>query len=171
MAGKTDTLNLLVQIIREFLNFKNDQVVVYNQGWKIPADSRVYVSVGLVSSRAFGSRRSYEDSPDGKSLLEVIILNTQELISLNVYSFSEDAIEAKDAVMAALHSTLGEQLMEQYQFKLASIPTPMQDLSGLEGASRLYRFQATVAVLRGRRKENVVQYYDDFPTPKLILNP
>lgn len=71
----------------------------------------------------------------------------------------------------ALNSTLAQQMMEKHAFKLATLPVSFRDLSGLEGASRLYRFQADVALLRVRRKENVVQYYDKFAGPALIINP
>lgn len=168
--GNNDTINLLVQIIRSFLNVANDQVVVYNQGWKIPADRRLYVSVGLLATRPFGSSRSYEDSPDGTKLLEVITLNAQEVFSINIYSYDAEAIQRKDEVIMSFNSTNAQQVMEEFSFKLASLPQSLTDLSELEGAARLYRFQANVAVLRARRKENVVQYYDKFQQPSLVIN-
>lgn len=165
------TINYLVQIIREFMRLANDQVVVYNQGWKIPPDNRLYISVGLLGSKPYASSKAYEDSPDGKALLEVISLNSQELYSLNIYSYDMSVLERRDEVVMALNSTLAQQMMEKHSFKLATLPTSFRDLSGLEGASRLFRFQADVALLRVRRKENVVQYYDKFAGPSLIINP
>lgn len=169
--GTNDTINHLVQIIRSFMGLKNDQVVVYNQNWKVPADGRLYVSVGLLSTRPFGSTKGYEDSADGKKLLEVICLNSQETFDINIYSYSGEAIAQKDEVVMAFNSTLAQQLMEQFSFKLASLPQSLKDLSDLEGAARLFRFQASVAILRARRKENVVQYYDEYQQPSLIINP
>lgn len=169
--GNNDTIHLMVQIIRSFLKLENDQVVVYNQGWKIPEDRRLYVSVGLLFTKPFGSKRGYEESPNSDALLEVLTLNQQEMFSINVYSYDDDLIEQKDDVLLSFNSTLAQQVMEKYSFKIASLPVSMTDLSALEGASRLYRFQANVAVLRARRKENVVQYYDKYKDPALIINP
>lgn len=170
MAVKpSDTIYYLVQIIRDFVGLERDQVVVYNQNWKIPPDKRLYVTVGLLYTKPYGSVRTYEER-DG-ALVEVINLNTQETYDLNIYAYDREALVNKDEVIMALNSTLSQQVQEQFSFKLAKLPTSLKDLSALEGSSNLYRFQADVALLRARRKENVVQYFDKYSNPSLIINP
>lgn len=160
-----------MQIVQGFMGLASGQVVFYNQGWKIPTDERMYISFGLLASRPYGSSRTYEDAADGSALVEVITLNTQEVWSINVYSYGLEAPARKEEVVMAFNSTAAEQSMEAYSYKLPLLPLNFRDLSGLEGSRRLYRFQADVAVLRARKRENIVQYYDKFDSPRLVINP
>lgn len=167
---KPDVINLLVQVIRSCLKFENDQVVVYNQGWKIPDDKRTYVSVALLSSKPFGSRRNYKETPD--ALVEVVTVNSAEVYAIDVFSFNPMLTMADASrVIAAFNSTLAQQVMEEHSFKMPTLPTSFIDVSGVEGASRLTRFRANFPVLRARSHETAVEYYDKFSGPALILNP
>lgn len=160
-----------IQIVRQFMDLKQDQVVLYNQGWKIPADERLYISFGALTTRPYGSTKTHRDSDDGKTLLEVITLNSQEVWSINVYSYDLDVVARKEEIIMSFNSDAAQQSMEKYSYKLPLLPLAFRDLSGLEGARRLYRFQADVAVLRARKRENIVQYYDKFDSPQLVINP
>lgn len=171
MTVNANISKVIIELFRSFMGLDTEQVVLYNQDWKIPADQRLYLSVGFLSERPYGSSRGYQNSDDGKALLEVLELHSQEVYSVNVYSFGPEALARKEEVLLAFHSTQAEQLMETYSFKLPNLPLSFTDVSQVEGAARLNRYQITFAVLRTRSRTNVVQYYDKFSDPSLLINP
>ncbi len=170
---KPRTLNLLVGLIRDYMGLAPDQVVIYNQKWRIPSDSRIYVTVGLVAQKPYASVRENVEFTDdkGSGLKEVVTLNSQETISLNFYSKSQDALLRKDEVIMALGSTAAQQLCEANSIKLGQLPISMVDVSALEGVARLNRYVATVNALVARSQERIIQYYDNFQATGLLINP
>lgn len=171
------TINLLVGLIREYMGLDADQVVIYNQKWRIPADNRLYVVVAYLAQKPYGANTTYEtfgqtqEKPTGAGLKEVTVVNSQETFTINVYSRGEQALLRKDEIVMALASTAAQQLCEANSIKLGKIPVGMTDLSGLDGAAILNRFAVTINTLCARSQERVVQYYDQFPTPGLVINP
>jgi len=173
MASPPNTLNLVIELIRTFMQLERDQVVLYNQNWKVPTDDRLYIAVAFRSEKPYGSSKEYMNNEDGTALVEVISFNSQETYTISVYSFGPEALERKEEVLMAFNSTLAEQIQEKYGFKLPLLPLSFLDLSDIEGASRLNRYETNVAVLRVRSKTNIVQYFDQFENPpkNILINP
>lgn len=171
MTPAPNTINLVIELIRKFMALEKEQVVLYNQNWKVPTDKRIYISVMFRGEKPYGSAKHYEDRPN--ELVEIITLNSQETYAIDVYSFGPEALDRKEEVLMAFNSTLAQQMQEQHGFKLPLLPLSFRDLSHIEGASNLNRYQLDVAVLRSRQKENVVQYFDQYQIPPktLIINP
>lgn len=173
------TINLLVGLIRAYMGLDTEQVVVYNQKWRIPADGRVYVTVGYLAQKPYAANPVYETfgqtpaNPGGVGLKEVVTVNSQETFSINLFSRSDEAIMRKDEIPACLASTAAQQLCEANSIKLGRIPVSMADLSGLDGAAILNRFVITINALCARSQERVVQFYDKFPQPDplVVINP
>ncbi len=167
------TLNIVVGLVRDYLGLEPDQVVVYNQKWRIPSDQRLYVTIGLLAQKPYGSTLEHLPFTDesGEGLKEVVTLNSQESLSVNVYSRGQLAIERKDEVIMAFGSTAAQQLCEQHSIKLGRLPLAMTDVSGLDGVAILNRFVATINLLCARRQERVVQYFNRFQVTGIIINP
>ncbi len=173
------TLNLLAGLFRAYMGLDADQVVVYNQKWRIPSDGRIYVVVGYLAQKPFGANTVFEtfgqtkENPQGDGLEEVTTVNSQETFSINLYSRSELAVTRKDEVIACLASTAAQQLCEANSIKLGKIPVNMTDLSQLDGTAILNRFVVTINSLCARSQRRVVEYFDKFPTPDplVVINP
>lgn len=166
------TQSLLCGFLRAYLGLATEQVVVYNQKWKIPPDKRLYVTVSSIGpQKSYGATSSTEASVDGKALIESVAIASREMISVDLYSRSQEAINRKEEILQALASIPMQQLCEQYAIKVARIPLTFVDTSGLEATANLNRFSITFAVLRTRVLSKPVEYYDTFSKPSLVIEP
>lgn len=171
-AAAASTQSLICGLLRAYMALETEQVVVYNQKWKIPADTRLYISVSsLGPQKQYGATVEYRDNDDQSALVEDVATASREMIGVDIYSRGQDALNRKEEVMMALASTAAQQLCERYAIKIARIPLTFVDASGLESTARLNRFHLSFAVLRTRTRSSVVQFYDTFPKPKLVIEP
>lgn len=172
---KPRTINLIVGLIRAYMGLAAEQVVVYNQKWRIPSDNRLYITVGYLAQKPYAAETTFENfggpGQPAAGLKEIVSVNSQETFSINAMSRGQEVIERKDELVMALASTAAQQLCEANSIKLGRIPVAMTDVSGLDGAAILNRFVVTINALCARRQERVVQYFDQFPTPGLVINP
>lgn len=166
------TQSLICGLLRAYMELTTNQVVVYNQKWKIPPDDRIYITVAAIGpQRPYGATAETRLSADAKQLLEDVAIPTREMIGVDIYSRSQDAVNRKEEILMALASTAMQQLCEQYAMKAARIPLTFVDLSAIEGVARLNRFHLAFAVLRTRMKTSVIESYDTFPKPNLVIEP
>lgn len=171
-----DVLVGLIELLREFMGLSPDQIVIYNSDWRIPSDTRLYITVGLLASKVYGTTNEQKDRPASagvpSALIEQVIISSADTYTVNVFSVTNEAMLRNWEVIAALSSTIGQQAMERLNFGMSRVPASIVDLSGVEGARRLFRYANTITLLRSRVRENVIQIYDDFTgTPALVINP
>lgn len=169
VAPPPKLINLIVGLIRDYMSLDRDQVVLYNQKWKIPADSRLYISVGMLAIKFYAPCTAHEPCDEG--LKEIVSVNSQETYSINVMSRSQEALERNNEVIMAFNSTMGQQLCDAQSVKLARLPLGMNNISQVEGTAILNRFVCTITALCARSQERIVQYYDKFQTTELVINP
>lgn len=165
---------ILAKLFRDYMNLEEEQVLIYNQKFKLPAEKGLFISVGLLAEKPFGTNKSYRENDDpaadpSLALVEVIAVNRQETYSVQIYSKDESALERKDEIIAALSSDLAQAAAEKYAFKLGQQPVSMVDASGTEGAARLNRYVATFNVLSVTKTERAVPYFDQFQNPPQTL--
>lgn len=166
------TQSLITGLLRGYMELTKNQVVVFNQKWKIPPDDRIYITVASVGpQKPYGATVDQRLSDDGKQLLEDVAIPTREMIGVDIYSRSQDTVNRKEEILQALASTAAQQLCEQWALKIARIPLTFVDLSGVEGVARLNRFHLAFAVLRTRTKTSIIEYFDDFQKPALVIEP
>lgn len=151
-------LQLICDIIRHELGLDPDQSYLWDQKFNIPNDSRVYVPVGVLSCKPFGNTNSFD--PD---LGQVQSINMSATLSLDIMSRSIDGVNRKEEVLMALKSFYSESQQEMNSFRIFNISTNFVNLSDVEGAAILYRFNISVNVQYMVIKTNVIPYYDDFP--------
>lgn len=168
-------LSSLVRLVRGYMQLETDQVVVYNQDWKIPSDDRLYITVGFLASRPYASGTSTAPDltdPENPKLVETVTINVRDLLSIEIYSVSEEAVLRKNEVLMAMASTAAQQLCERLALKLGKIPDAFNDLSGVEGAARLNRYNLSIPCLYAESKTAIVEYFDKFTVPPAItVNP
>jgi hypothetical protein len=168
---------VLVGLIRERMKLKQEQVLVYNQNWKMPPDAGLHVVVSAQpGEKVYGSTLAYEDAgtgPNGENLglTEVQRVNVQESYSVDIMSFDGQARQRKQEIVFALNSTTAQQLAERYAFKIGNIPNHFVDVSAAEGPAMLNRYRATFNVLRGYTSTAEAPYFDKFGKSELLLNP
>ena len=61
----------------------------------------------------------------------------------------------------AINSVYAQQIQEANSFKIARL-SAIDDLSALEGAAMLYRFEISLVVFAWYRKSKSVEFYDEF---------
>lgn len=172
--GAATTQAILVGLFRAYMGLAKDQVVVYNQKWKIPSDTRVYVTVSsLGPNKPYGATAETRLSEDASQLIEDVAIPSREMIGVDVYSAGPLANDRKEEIVMALNSTQGQQLCEKWAIKLARIPTTFVDASYVDGTTRITRQHLAISVLRTRVKSSVIESYDTSTVkqPALAIEP
>lgn len=149
-----------------------NQVWIRDQNRKIPNDNNLYIVVGMVDSRPYGATcrmvTKYTEGSDPEAYeVEEVTTNVRENIQIDILSRSNASILRKNEVYLALNSIASKQAQEQYDFKIARIPTSFVNSSAAEGGSNLNRFTMVVPCLVWYMKENALpsyDYYDTFDT-------
>ena len=168
----TEPIKVLAGILRIELGLKNDQVILYNQKFDIPPDERLYISIGLIGFKNFGSRNLHIGLADTDELTSQQGLNRQEVYSINVYSRGPDARTRNWEVVAALNSDTSQRWQETNSMRIATLPAAMSDVSEIEGTAILNRYALTVMALVSYQKTQSVPFFDTFETPPvLVTNP
>jgi len=163
-----EIIKVVADIIQSEMGLDQDHIYLYNQKWRMPPDEGLYVIVGFMGARAFGAKTWYENDPVTQELTEVQSVNQQEMYSIDLLSRDSSARIRKQEVILALNSTYAQQMMEQYNFKIANLPVTFNDVSELEATAILNRYQLAFNALVVYRKVKSVQFYDTFQIPPVI---
>lgn len=158
------TIDLVREIIKHELDIEDERINIYNQKWKIPPDDELFVVLEyrgtpkIISSRNYYSEVNDTESQD---------LNTQESIIIGLFSRNLEAIQRKEEAVMALYSIYSQQIQEANSFKIMR-GASIEDLSDLEGAARLYRFDIPIIVFAWYHKTKASEYYDSFDAQVLV---
>lgn len=158
----------LVQLIRDELALERQQVVVYNQKWRIPPTGSLFIVVGFENSTPYSWSKNY--IPNLKEqLVSVQTMNAAELYKITLYCSEAESRIRKNEIVLAMSSDRSERLQEQYQFKIANLSDSFLDTSAVEATARLNRYDISVKLLTSYTKNTSVPYFDEFPSPPRIL--
>ncbi len=166
------TQSIFVGLFRAYMGLDDDQVIVYNQKWIVPNDDRLYLVVSsLGPQRPYGASAQLEDK--GDKLVETVSIPSREVITVDLHSAGQAAVDRKEEVLMALASTLAQATCERWSLKIGRTPLSFADASRLLGTTRITRFHLAFPVLRTRSREMAVDYYDNFdaavpPSPLAI---
>lgn len=149
------------------------QVVVRDQNYKLPNDSKLYVIVGMIDSAVVSAASPYLlEEPIGSDeffMKEIQECQMAEYIQIDLLSRSNQAILRKSDIILSLNSIYSKQKQEEFNFKIARLPRSFVNTSYAEGGSQLNRFSISFSCLTWYRKEKVLSanggnYYDEFST-------
>lgn len=158
-------------ILRTEMGLKEEQTILYNQPFEIPKDKKLRISIGVIGGRTFAVKTQYKnDTTKEDSLLQEQAVNRQEMVSIQIYSKSTEALQRNWEIPVAFNSITAQQAQEAGSFNIAKLPVAMNDISEGEGARRLYRYALTVMVQVAYRKTSNAQFFDNFRTPAIITN-
>lgn len=159
---------ILSNIIESELGLANGRVWIYNQDYKMPEDSGLFVALDYVNSEPYAVNRSSLPIITGGEQ-ETVKMLAREEYAINILSKDSSARMRKEEVLMALNSTYSEQQQELYEFKIAQIPSGFTNVSELEGAGMLNRFVINIAVLAWYSKTKEIPYFDQFSN-QIIYN-
>lgn len=163
---------IFVNIIRDFMALPQENVWIRDQNRKIPTNNDLHVIVGIVDSKPYSAQsfietRYTEGSDPVPYEVQITRAQVRENVQIDVLSRSVQALLKRNDIYLALNSFSCKQAQENYNFKIARIPTNFVNTSGAEGGSSLNRFTIIVPCLTWYSQEGdmpTYDYYDKFKT-------
>lgn len=150
------TAQIICDIIKDGMQLKDDQIWIYNQRWEIPEDKRLYVVVGLMSAVPYGNTFRFSSSDNTDQLYQYM----KEMISVDLLSYTTEPQEKYAQILGSIMSTYSQQIQEAQAIKIYSSPMTINDVSHVEGPTRLNRISMTLQVLRKYDMLALTEYYD-----------
>ena len=158
-----EPIKILGDIIKEFMTLVDGQIFIYNQDFKLPESSGLFVVLQYNSSKNYSSTNEFIPAPEGMlGGQEKITTLMKEEYTINVISKNDEARERKEEIIMALNSNLSQDKQGLYQFQIARISNSFTNVSELEGAGMINRFAINISLLAFYDKLLDTTYYDDF---------
>lgn len=158
-----EPIKILGDIIKEFMVLTDQQIMIYNQNFKLPQTSGLFVILQYNNSKVYSGKNQFIPAPEGDvGGQESITTLTQENYTINIISKDDEARQRKAEVILSLNTNFAQDQQELYQFKIAEISNSFDNVSELEGAAMINRFAINVSLLARYEKIRDVTYYDDF---------
>lgn len=165
MRTKTDgtiqtTLDFLRDIIATEMELPEDRVFIYDERAKLPTDKGLFVVLSYKGAPKVIANRNIPQT-SVSDLSEDQEINMQEIIAIDVMSQNREALERKEEVLMAINSMYSQGIQEKNSFKIFRNPS-IEDLSALEGAAMLKRYELSVVVFSWYSKVKLADYYEKF---------
>ena len=161
-------LKFICDIIQTDMGLSDGQVYTYNQKINIPTDSQLYIAVGELSSKPFGSSLTYGASGSASGYYSTESVNVMTTVSVDIMSRSTEALHRKEEVVMALNSHYSIQIQEANSFSIAKLPINLVNLGHLEGTAIPYRFNFSFNITYFKSKIQSIDYYDTFSEHTII---
>ncbi len=154
---------VLCDILQHELELPDGRTVIYNQNFKAPNDTGIYVVVGLQSVKVIASNS--RTNPDTGQNVQSVVTATNYWIDFT--SQGTEAMERQTEVVAAVSSVYSEQRQEENYIQI-SRTSQILDLSFIEGPSALYRYRFNVIVKSVETITKDVETFDKFTAPEEV---
>ena len=164
-----EPIKIIGDILTEFMSLSAGQVMIYNQDFKLPETSGLFIILQYNSSQNYSSTSEFIPAAEGmEGGQENITTLMREDYTINVISKNDEARQRKEEVIMALNSNFSQEKQGLYQFQIARISNSFVNVSELEGAGMLNRFAINISLLAHYNKTINTPYYDDFTNQILI---
>jgi hypothetical protein len=160
IIGVCNPLELFCDIIANQMGLAQGQVYLWDQKITPPTDSRLYVAVGVVNIKPYGTSRS--QNLDGSVTQQI---NFAGPVSIDIFSRGPDARDRKEEIILALNSIYSESQCEVNSLYIAPISSNFANLSELDGPAIPYRFNISVVIKYVSTKTVMVPYFNTFSPP------
>jgi hypothetical protein len=152
-----DTINLVCDIIRTAMGLDSSQVYLWDQKLNVPIDERIYIAVGIQSTKVFGNNILENNES----------VNIQQTLSIDVLGRlgvdgTNGVITQKDFVVMALNSQYSQSQQEANNFYIAPVTSKFLNLSRIDGDAIPYRFRLSVNVQYHGFANTISDYFDSF---------
>lgn len=159
-----NAIELVCDVIQNQLGLAQGRVFLWNQKVFAPTDQGLWVAVAILSCKPYGNNRVIQGlSPTGMN--EIQSVNMQAMISIDAISRGPEARDQKEYIVMALKSLYAQQQQELNSFYIAPITTSFINVSQIEGASNLYRFNLSLMIQYLVIQTNSIPYYSSFTIP------
>ena len=156
-----ESMKVLADILANGFSLDGKYVMLYNERRKIPSTYKdLFIVLSIVSTKIIGVVNRPQDKESGLSQVQGVAKN--EMIQIDIMSVNSSARTQNQEVIIYLNSLYAQQQCELYNIKIARIPLQTNDLSALEGSSRLNRYGITINVKSTFNKVVDAEYYNDF---------
>lgn len=159
-----EPIKILRDILINCMTLTNDQIFNYNQGFKLPETSGLFIIINYLSSQVYSATNTFIPSPEGDETnnKESISALTKEDYMINVISKNNDARQRKEEVILSLNSNFSKEQQGKYQFRIANVSNSFTNVSELEGAAMVNRFAINISLLAHYNKTIDTTIYDTF---------
>ena len=161
--NETNVFEDLRQILIHGMSLEETRVNIFNQriSEELLEKPGLFVYIECLPSRVISSRSKYWLDPISGEYKEVLDVNMLDPVLIGIFSRNLEALQRKDEVLMALNSHYAQQLQEAHSFKIFR-NAPIQDMSVLEGAALLYRYDIPVQLFSWSQKITTVDYFNVF---------
>lgn len=167
---------ILYKLLTEYLELPNDYgkdskgniipvIVIRGQNIKLFNTPHLQMTISEIGSNVFANNKELytdKDEEGNENYYERVMINEQKQMQIDCYSRNNEARERFWEVQACLNSTLAEQYMDKYQFRIAKISNSY-NMSGQEGGSDINRYTIRFNCITWNSKVTKIDYYDKFP--------
>lgn len=162
-------LILVCDILQSQLGLDNKHIYLWDQKILQPTDSDLYLAIGVVSSKIFGSSNNYKS---GSGLNALQSVNVMDTLSIDAISRGPAARDQRANIIMAFNSTYSESQQELNSFYLAPLPSngTYLNLSQQDGSAIPYRFRITVNMQYFQTNLQPIPYFSNFQTPQVTVN-
>ena len=161
--NETNVFEDLRQILIRGMSLSETRVNIFNQriSEELLEKPDLFVYIECLPSRVISSRSKYWLDPISGDYKEVLDVNMLDPVLIGLFSRTTEALVRKDEVVMALNSHYAQQLQEAHSFKIFR-NMPIQDMTMLEGAALLYRYDIPVQLFSWSQKITTVDFFDTF---------
>ena len=161
-------LHLLCDIIQTRLGLASDQVILFNNKFTVPNDSRLYVAVSPLTPRVFGSSNKYDPNQPSNSLQSVNVVCPCDVA---IYSRSTEALLRKEEVVMAFDSNYARNQQAVNSFYVGKVSPNIVTIKGIEGSAIPYFFNIQVNIQYRSILTVHDAYFDTFDSVDVKTNP
>jgi len=126
-----EPIKIVADIIKEIMGLTDQQIFIYNQDFKLPETSGLFVVIQFNTSQIYSSTNEFVPTDEGAN--EVLSTLTREDYTINVMSKDDTARTRKEEVILSLNSNYSRNQQELYQFKIGRVTGNFTNVSELEG--------------------------------------
>lgn len=141
------------------------RVFLWNQNFILPPYDHMFVIVKENPGRTIHNKFKFTNDTPPKQIQEVLM---QKEVIVDVLSRNAQARQRKEEVLLALSSYYSQDAQEKNGFKIFSHPSAFVDISEVEGAGKLFRFQTRFVCNVKYSKTKSVDYYDKFKNVSIV---
>jgi len=154
---------LVAAIINKEMGLGPNQVYIYNQKFIIPKDDKIYVSIGILSTRPFSNVNRFKDGKSEQSA------TFRTALDINIMSVSPDILSRKEEVILALNSDYSRRMQTLNSFHIAPLSSQFTNVSSVEGPSIPFRFNINVNMTYAISSKKETECYDNYAGDLNIL--
>jgi len=158
-----EPIKIVGDILKNCMSLTDDQIFIYNQNFKLPSTSGLFIVLQYNSSKNYSSTNEFIPADEGvEGAQENIAMLTKEEYTVNILSRDDSSRQRKEEVVMSINSNYSQNQQGLYQFQIAPITGNFTNVSELEGAAVINRFAINITLLAHYNKVIDTAYYDDF---------